>query len=265
MKSTKVLCSLALLILLAFHSNLSAQAGFNDAHNKISAFWLNARKSTKIPAERATIALQGKALPQQIVPLINEGILEYLNTHKPVSTDILSLKIAQALAAPNVTIERPSDASGIVSIVSFPTSAGYGIAYDVSYCASCSVSWMGIFARKHGVWELAAQAENPIANGSVHLICVCLNTRRLLAIYGSHWGDAHNRLDIRLYDANARHLHQVWSLLDQPEGGITIRDREIIVSSFTTLTPPFFRKQQIFEVTPEKVRLIHSAVSSTSE
>jgi hypothetical protein len=88
-----------------------------------------------------------------------------------------------------------------------------------------------------------------------------------LALYGVHWGDAHNRLDVRLYSVE-KGFKEVWTLLNLSQGEIAIQGDRMTLKYWTQPTPwtgtkrPFREEQQVFEVDDQQVKQLQTKLSS---
>jgi hypothetical protein len=264
MKLSALLCLGAVCVVLFCPPTLLAQQEFQAAHEKITGFFLEAQP-TRDPARREQISKDASALPGTVIPLITSGLLRNFNAKPAMSVDRMTLELAEALAAPTAPIMNASGAEGVASIVATRDSQLCAVAYDVSTCAACSTSWLGIFRRRRDKWVIAAHIVDPVTNDTVHAAWIGEGKPPLLLLYGIHWGDAHNRLDVRVYTLSSGTIREVSSLLDQPEGEIAIRNTKITISSDTALTSPRFRQQQTFVLSGTHLKLLHRTVSDTPE
>jgi hypothetical protein len=237
----------AVFVLILCASDLLAQKEFDEAHEKIAAFWSETSNPKKDPAQKAKVAKDFNELTGQLRPLIDAGILSYLNSSRSISPEELTIKIAKGLAYPYESVDRLADADGNVSVVPLPNSNGYAIAYDIATCASCTTSWVKIAARRDNHWVVTDQLDNPEKDNAVHLAWVGSEAEPLLALYGVHWWDAHNRLDVRLYSLE-NGIKEVWSSTDLFEGEIAIEGSRMKLTYWTAPRPPYQIKTQVFEV-----------------
>jgi len=259
----RVKCALPLVagfVLVLCASELLAQKEFDAAQEKITDYWNERSPVSKDPVKMAKVLKDFNELPGQVRPLIDSGILSYLNSSHTISPDELTIKIAKALAYPYMSVNSLADADGKVSVISLPHRNGYAIAYDVGTCASCSTSWVRIAARRDDHWVLTDHLDNPVKDNAVHLAWAGSKADPLLAIYGMHWGDAHNRLDVRLYSVQ-NGIKEVWSSLNLYEGEIAIHENRITLTYWTEPRPPYREKVQVFEVAGLLVKLLQTKLS----
>lgn len=253
--------SLAAVFSLTLSSpEILAQKEFSQAQDKIAAFWQESSIPRKDSAQRAKVAKEVSQLPGQVRRLVDSGILSYLDSSHPISPEQLTVKIARALAYPYMSVNNPADADGNVSVVPLPQQDAYAIAYDIATCASCSAGWVEIAERRDGHWAMVDWLDNPVADDAVHIAWVGSGAKPLLALYGVHWGDAHNRLDVRLYSTEGG-LKQVWSRLDLIEGTIAIDGERMVLKGWTGFRLPCKEQRQEFLVEGRNVRLVSTSFS----
>lgn len=241
-------------------SDLFAQKEFDEAHEKIASYWNEKNPIPTGPVKRAKIAKDASELPLALKALINSGILRYLDTGGSVSADELTIKIAKALAYPYMTVNDVADADGSVSVIPLPQQDAYAIAYDISTCIVCAKGWVEIAARRDNHWLFTAQLDKPKPDTAVHLGLVGSKTEHLLALYGVHFGDAHNRLDVRLYSVR-NGITRVWSSLNLPGGEIEIRGNRMTLRYRTSLARTYREKQQVYEVDGQQIRLLQTEMT----
>ena len=123
------------LMLQILSPALFAQKEFEDAHNRMTMFFqkasVRARSNTK-----SAIVKEVNQLPGVVTPLIVNGIVKKLALDPAVSSDDLTMKIAQGLATPNHPVLTLWDANGLVAVVRSPKTKTIVIAFDVITCAS---------------------------------------------------------------------------------------------------------------------------------
>ena len=241
---------------------LFAQKEFEDAHNRITMFFQKASVSTEDPTQRAAIVEEANQLPGVVTPLIVNGVLKELALDPSVSSDNLTMKIAQGLATPNHPMETLQDADGVVSVVRSQKSKTIAIAFDVITCASCTKSWVGVFDCRDGIWVVASHLADPPANDAVHLAQIDSKSEDLVLLCGIHWGDAHNRLDVKLYSVEDGKLLPVWSQIDLIQGTIGIHGNEIDLTSWTSFTQPCKEKRQAFRIVDHQPKLLKTSFAA---
>lgn len=258
------LSTITIVVLLILSSNTYAQDNIGRAHELFTQFWSNALHTNKNDtAEKEQTRKRAIELPREMEDPLTHGILDYLNGAQHPSASVLQASLAKALTAPMMGDQT---AEGVADVVSTIDKNAYFVAYGVNYCITCSSTWFGEFTRKNGGFILNSYTREAGADQTVHVALIAPGTTpEIVLLYGVHLGDAHNRLNVRAYKFDANQLRLIWSLLDQPEGVIAIHERQITITSFTTLTPPFYQRQQVFDVTEDQVKLRRTFVSKTPE
>lgn len=247
------------LLLLQSPSLSQAQAEFQAAHAKLVHYFAQLKGSGEDTRQRVAVAKEASGLPATLASLVTRGILERLNTNEMMaSPSELMTIIATALAPPGVQVDNSQDAAAIASVVSYPDSNRIAVAYNISLCAACSSSWVGLFERMDNRWLLKRQLDNPAPNESVHLAVTGSRAQPLLLLYGTHWGDAHNRLDVRLYSIKEGFV-QVWSQLDLVEGTLSISGNQLELTSWTALRSPCQEKTQVYRISDSKPKLLKTS------
>lgn len=242
-------------------SDLLAQKEFDEAHGKIAAFWSETSNPRKDPEQKAKVAKDFNELTGKLRPLIDAGILSYLNSSHAISPDELTIKVAKSLVFPYGSVNGLADTDGNVSVVPVPHRNGYAIAYNISTCASCSTSWVRIATRREDHWVMTDHLDNPEKDNAVHLAWVGSKAEPLLALYGIHWGDAHNRLDVRLYSLKDG-FKEIWSALDLPQGTIAIEANQFTLTSWTAMLAPYRVKHQAFQVDGVQIKPLEPTFSA---
>ena len=251
-------------IILTSYTVLHAQAGFKKAQRNVSKFWTAVAQDGRNPASRERLSRQGAELPGTIQPLLSQGILEYLNSNASISVDQLTLRIAEALSAPGVGVRSIADAKGVASVVPIPGRNAYAVAYTVSYCASCSRSWLGIFQMRKRKFALLASLNDPAPDEAVYLSVLGVGATTLLVLHGTHWGDAHNRLDARAY-STTRPIREVWSRLGLPQGKIVISTDKIGLVFMSSPVPPWKEIKDTYQVREGRLILVHHTSAPVRE
>ena len=251
-------------------SELSAQKEFADAHQKLSEFLGRSSSRINDPAGRDKYLKELPSLTGAINTQMTSGILSYLNTTTTLSVNKLTLKIARALADHSFPAPGLAQADGEVSIVPVPHQNAYAIAYDIGTCASCTTSWVEIAALRDDHWVITDHLDNPATNDAIHLAWVGPESSLLLAVYGIHWGDPHNGLDVRLYSVD-NGFKQVWSSLNISQGEIAIQGDQMTLKYWTAPTPwadttkPFGKERQVFQVDGQQVKLLETKFSKLQQ
>jgi hypothetical protein len=237
---------LVLVSALFFARILVAQDEFQQAHQKITEFFAETSEPAKDPAMGAMIRQKAADLPRTVTPLMTAGIIKYLDARQTSSVTDLTISIARSLSAPAMNINTAADAEGLASVVKQTNPEAFIVAYNISTCAACSTSWIGIFQIMNGSWSLAEHLENPMPNNAVHLAWIDQAQEPMLLLYGIHWGDAHNRLDLHLYSLKDC-ITEIWSRSDLVEGTIALSGDRITLTSWTEFRQPCQEKHEVIQ------------------
>jgi hypothetical protein len=215
---------------------LHGQNDFAKAQDTITRFWTDASQwgRSSDPQELEDRHQRAIALPELVQGQLTSGIIAYLNETPDSSAEALKAKLARALTPPtlgNQTIDNAVDV-----IVANSGDSVY-VAYDVTYCASCSRSWLGEFSRGGGVFHLQAVSRSPSQDTSVHLALLgSSSSNPVLVLYGLHWGDPHNRSEVKVFSMDGK-LQELWSKSELWQGNVSIDGDElklVFLSDFTS-------------------------------
>jgi hypothetical protein len=133
-----------------------------------------------------------RAFKKETPGLLNNGILELLNSSGLHSSEEIRLKISRALQ-----IDPTDPVEVFVIRLTARQPASYIVAYNLLYCASCSKAWVGIIGKKHGHYGVLSDWGPIFVNKSLHLVSIDIQDREnYMVIYGTNWGDAHNRRSV---------------------------------------------------------------------
>ncbi len=211
---------------------------FDSAHAIFAEYWADASAAAKTRTALARNQLRQKTtdLPRLLEGPINQGIIDYLNQSGTKSPNELKVLLAKALTPPNIN-DGPIQNS--VDVVALMDGDVYIVTYDINYCAACSTSWIGVFRHNsNGKFLLIDHVENPGQNQTVHLGILHSELMTMVVFYGTNWGDAHNRLNVRVYSIQNQ-LRQIWERLDLPQGQISLSGDRLVLSFLSSLTPPW--------------------------
>jgi hypothetical protein len=235
---------------------LKAQSRFERAHALLEEIdRLQKQERGKTTVERLTQLVN--SAPQQVEQLLNEGLVDLLNTPGAHSPEEVHQQLAAALQVVPPDQYQPEV---FVFASALERQPSYFIAYNIGYCAVCSRNWIGVLGLSNGIYKILASDDNPLPD---HGLAVSWLGRTVegsarLIVGGTAWGDAHNRLSVTAYAFDGKHLTKTWSLEDLPQGTIKVTPTEIIVSFLTALVPPWSEKTEIYSILPEQIKLRQS-------
>lgn len=216
--------------------------------------------SEKAKVERERLAEKLKSVPAQVQQLLNKGILNALDTEAVSSAPTLQSKLRAALQVSEVEPGKNNDA--YVFSLGSQQKPSYLVLYTISYCAVCGRSWLGVVGPKEDRYEVIAAVDDPLPNQSIDMIPLGTGAgdKPLFLLFGTIWGDAHRRLNATAYTVDGQQLKSVWSLPQLPEGRLEVSGRIIIVTSYTTLRPPFSLRTEVYAVTNNGIDLRSTSV-----
>jgi hypothetical protein len=246
-----LLCATILSTTLS--SRVYDQSGFEEAHTllvQLDALQKSGRRDDATLDKLKQLVISAQ---KETRGFINKGILALLNSPGPHSSDEIRMKIAQALqVVPEYTPEV------FTSPVTPSRLGSYVVAYNVSYCASCSNAWVGVIGKKGGRYDILSDLDDELTNKSLHVASIPPGEDRKnrFLIYGTNWGDAHNRLTVGAYMLDDKQLTKFWARVDLPQGTIKHSDNEITLKFLTKLEPPpTAERTEIYEIEPTRIKL----------
>ena len=184
---------------------LHAQTPFDRVHSDVVA-----QHARWLTGPRLEISLvERRALHHEIAPMLTHGIISYLESGEAATPKGLKTKLVAALSEADVNPD-------IASVAALDGGRIFVVAYDVSLCSTCSTSWLGIFERVRGKYVLRDSTENAMHNRTIKLEKMGSG---LVLLSGVTWGDAHTRMQVRMYSTKDK-LKVRWSSVDLP-GGVT--------------------------------------------
>jgi hypothetical protein len=252
-----VIYSLSLLLLPRTQAPAGTfQAEFDRAHRLLEEISeLQGQPRAKETVQR--LADLVVSTPQQVETLLTNGLLDLLNTPGTHGAADLYQKLSASLQIDPPDQNRPEV---FVYPVEYGGNQKYFIAYNIVYCASCSREWIGIVGRKTGPYEILAVEDSPSPNRSltVTMLSPTPDGKPRFLVYGTNWGDAHNRLSAALYSFDAQQLKKTWSLTDLPQGTVKITPTAITFSYLTSLAPPWTEKTEVYSILPTEIKLRQS-------
>lgn len=240
---------------ISVHSQ--AQPDFQKAHELLSRIQKD-RLNSRTAKERSQLAQEIRVVLPRVQELIAKGILDLLNSGKPVSTADLEQQISAALqVGPN----EPGNAAQVFVLpVGLTPGRHYIVGYNIAYCAVCSQAWMAAFKQTNGYFSIVAIARDFLPNQSLAAVPIWIgsNDMRFL-VYGTHWGDTENRLNIVAYTLKNNEFQETWSRMDLPEGSLEAKPGSIIVSYIVGTRSPQHEKREIYTVTADSINLKNSS------
>ncbi len=196
------------------------------------------------------------SVPQEVQQLLNKGLVDFLNTPGPHSGDELQKKLVAALQ-----IDRADPYQPEVFVFPLEQGGSFVVAYNVAYCATCSRAWIGLIGKRVGHYEVLSEDDGSFDGKSLHVTPLRPggDGKDRFLVYGTNWGDAHNRLSLTAYSFADNQLKSAWSRKDLPQGAVKVTPTEIILSFLTSLTPPWSEKTEIYSIFPESIQLKKSS------
>jgi len=199
------------------------------------------------------------SVAQTVPELLKKGVLELLNLPARHTADELSAKLRTTL---QVIPQDQYQPEVFVFPLALHQADSYLVAYNVSYCASCSYAWIGVVGRKDGRYSILSEEDHSFANKTLHVAPLGVTDRgaaRFL-IYGTNWGDAHNRLSLVAYVLDDGRLRRFWARTDLPQGSIRVTPTRISLSFLTALRPPWSERTEVYTVQQgEEIKLQQSS------
>src|SRR5208282_3825164 len=246
-KTVVILCFA--LFLPAF---VYSQSEFETAHALLEKL-ANDRGSIRATSDRARVEQETKTVPVEVEHLINEGISNLLNRDAAVSQQNLQQTLRAALQIGSVQPETGQNAFVFASAAKDPS---YLIIYNVTYCAACSLSWIGTFVSDAGHYKQEASLQDPIPNQSLSAAPLWISDDVIrVIVYGTTWGDAHSRLNVLAYSFDGRQLEKLWERTGLPQGTVQIRPGAMVVSFLTALRPPWKERSETYAITAKGIQL----------
>jgi len=250
-------------VLACFQYPASCQGEFEAAHalilqvNQDRANLEAAGGPEKAPQQKEHLAEQIKSLPERVGQLLAKGMLQALNSGTISSASQLQQQVRDALRVGTAGDESGKDAF-VFALGSEPRPS-YFVAYDVSYCAICSISWIGIIGPKREAYAVLDSLKDPLPNRSIDVVPLGAPHTRdrspAFLVFGTLWGDGHRRMSAALYAVAGQQLKRMWSASDLIEGEITVSGEVAIVRSYTTLRPPFVWRTQVYSLSADGLKL----------
>jgi hypothetical protein len=237
--------------------SVTSSDDFQQAHDLLQALHTDRTQTTSDASTKARLADEVTSVPTKVQRLINEGIVSFLSSDVPPSFEELRQQLEAALQVGPP--EPGNEAEAFVSPLPGQSGPSYVIAYNISYCAACSRSWIGIAARRNGHFEIVTSLDDPLPNQSLALVPLAAdaNGNRFL-VFGTLWGDAHTRMNAVAYRFDGNHLLAIWSRTDLPSGKMEAKNGELTLSFLSALRPPAKERTEIYLVTPNGIQLEQS-------
>lgn len=235
----------ATIALMTLARGVHAQSGFNQAHTLLAELdhlqKSGQHDSVTIQRLNELVSRAQKDAPA----LINEGILELLNSLGSHSAEEIRLHITRCLQLVPTDEYTPE-----VFVLRLAPRQEYFIAYSVPYCASCSRAWIGVIGGKNGHYEIISEGGDSFDGKSLHVVRLDKrgSTLERFLVYGTNWGDAHSRLSVIAYVVDQGKLRRFWARTDLPQGQVTVTPKQISLTFLTSLAPPWSEKTDIYEI-----------------
>jgi hypothetical protein len=237
--------TLLCVICLGSGSFAQAQSEFDNAHFLLLRL-AEENSAAKTAVAKAQLQKELKTIPPDVSKLVNLGLLNLLNNGLVRSPEDLRVKIDEALETGNVT-----------PAFVFPLqNRSYVIIYNVLFCSTCSRSWIGMFSPQGGKYAIVASLEDSLPDQSIRAVSLSAsdNGTRFI-VYGTNWGDAHNRLSVVAYLVEGDKVRDFWSRSGLPQGAAQIGEGMMELSFFTSLRPPWTRRKETYSLGRESIRL----------
>ncbi|HVP53707.1 MAG TPA: hypothetical protein VMU45_01845 [Candidatus Eisenbacteria bacterium] len=239
-------------------SLMQSQTQFDKAHSLLSQM-ARQRLEIKSDADRERLAKEISSSLPMIEAAIGAGLLDLVNTTHVSSPDQIRERLAATLRTGPETAGQNMDAC-VLSVGTQPNPS-YVVAYVIPYCAACGRSWIGVLAYREREYHIVASLADPFPNQEIAAVSAGLGpdgAPRFL-IYGTLWGDPHNRLNVAVFSFDGDKLLRVWSRSDLPQGRIQLQPGKIILSFWSGLRLPATERTEDYSVTPEGIQLIGSS------
>jgi hypothetical protein len=249
-------CTILTSILFTLNLPVHGQSDFDQAHALLEQ--LSRTQQEKRDRDNAArLAELMSFVPARVQQLLTSGIINLLNASARHSADEVHRKLTAALQVAPLDQHQPE--AFVYQVQSGGTDV-YLIAYNVIYCVGCSRGWLGTVGGTNGFYQVLASDDNAFPNQTLAVVKIWPtgegNFRFL--VYGTNWGDAHNRLTATVYVLDGGQLKSVWSLADLPQGSIKVTPTEITVSFLTALVPPWSEKTETYAILPGEIKLRQS-------
>lgn len=257
-------CCLLVWFLTGFGPYVFCQSQFDAVHSLLQRLaqdrnnLAQVTEPKKLSEEKEHFAEETKSLPSRVQDLLTQGMLESLNNGSARSAIQLQTDLRAALR-----VESVGEDSKNAYVFSFGGGfkPSYFVAYNVTYCAICSSSWIGVIAQKENVYALADSLTDPLPNQNVDVTPLG-NLGSGFPVFiasGTLWGDSHRRMNAIAYSVSNQQLKKIWSASDLAEGEIAVNGRVVVVKSYTTLRPPFVWRTEVYALAPEGLQLQSSS------
>jgi hypothetical protein len=234
---------------LFFCQQARPQDAFDLASNLMKQWSAAQQKKQQQPndANLNELSQVTTSISQEVPGLLRRGTLEFLNSQRAVSPIELKARIASVLAnAPSAQYEPEVS----VYRVGAGQNGSYLVAYNVIYCASCSRSWIGLIEKRNGRYEVVSEETGSFDGKSLHVAPLARSQdgKDRFLVYGTNWGDAHNRLTAVAYAIDDPELEKFWSRTDLVQGSVRATSRQISLTFLTALSPPWAEKTEVYEL-----------------
>lgn len=236
---------------------LRGQDDFARAHDAVSRFYSDATRTGLNANEKQNLRQRGPDLSDFVDGWLTNGMLSYLNGTPRPSPEELKVKLAKALTPPTLGTGIVENSADVVSV---GNGHHFYVVYDVNYCASCSNSWLGEFSRRNGKFYLQSVVKNPLINTTVHLAWLSNSSYSMLVLYGLHWGDAHNHVDVKAFSTDGR-FRELWLRMDLAQGQVSTNKNEITIAFLSTSTPEGAQIKEMYSLKGNELRMAHRSIT----
>jgi hypothetical protein len=254
--AAKRMCTLLrpLILLLTLGSEAQCQSQFHQAHALLAELDRLQKGGQRDKDTLDKLNDLVHHVPQKVQGLLNEGILELLNSpgvHSPV---LIRAKVSAVLQ-----VVPPGQFQPEVFVFGLPPRqrSSYLVAYNGPYCARCSRAWIGLIGKRGAHYAILSEGDNSFDGKSLHVTPLPRggdgNDRFLVC--GTNWGDAHSRLSVTVYSLADNQLKSDWSREDLPQGTVKVTPTEITLSFLTSLRPPWDEKTEVYSILPQSIQL----------
>jgi hypothetical protein len=248
-----------LSLILGVCINTYSQSGFTNAHALLQKLAQD-RLAAKTSLARNQLAEEVHTVPLRVEELMTQGIIDLLNSGQARSLEYLQQKVSTTLQV------GPQEAGNIpdvyVLLLGPAGNPSYVVVYEIPYCADCSRSWIGVFAQDNNQYRLRSSLEDPLPNQSIRAVPLWVSSNGIrFLVYGTTWGDAHNRLNIAAYFYDGRNIGTIWSRMGLTQGTVDVKSGAMVISFLTTLRPPWNKRTEIYDLTATGIHLQNATES----
>lgn len=234
---------------LFFPHEVRPQVAFDQAHELMEEWRAAQQAQQQEPSEANLKKLREvtSSIAREVPELLKKGTVELLNSPAVASPSKMRDKISSALLhVPSGRYEP--------EVFVFPIGSGQGdsylVAYNVPYCASCNRAWIGLIGKRSGRYEVLFEEGDSFNGKSLHVAPLARSEdgEARFLIYGTNWGDAHNRLSVAAYSVDDNKMVRFWARTDLVQGSVEVTPKQISLIFLTALRPPWSERREVYEV-----------------